>query len=291
MSGQSQSNTDFYQLLGITPDAKPEQIQAAYQKVIQQFHPEQLPAETPTYLRRSAEERFSLIRTAYETLSDPVQRSAYDNNHQETTWSLNHATSQTATPDPKPAPALLAAKPTQTQTAVTTTQASPQFPWSYMVISGLAGSAVTLTILSVLSLWTQPPSSQSLAEAHSTPAPAIDPSDAVTTLDPPPTEVESLVISATPTPFVPTTEKIEQFVEAQLQINPVLQDTEQKLATATTETNRQAIEQEFETEAARLIQETGLTIEEYQQISYIARQDPALQVAISAVTQTLRPQP
>lgn len=63
---------DFYKVLGVKRDAKPEEIKKAYRRLARKFHPDVNPGD------KSAEERFKLITEAHDVLSDPKKRSVYD---------------------------------------------------------------------------------------------------------------------------------------------------------------------------------------------------------------------
>src|ERR687892_295133 len=63
---------DFYQVLGVKRDAKPEEIKKAYRRLARKFHPDVNPGD------KSAEERFKKITEAHDVLSDPKKRSVYD---------------------------------------------------------------------------------------------------------------------------------------------------------------------------------------------------------------------
>ncbi|HLM55837.1 MAG TPA: molecular chaperone DnaJ [Pyrinomonadaceae bacterium] len=63
---------DFYQVLGIKRDAKPEEIKKAYRRLARKYHPDVNPGD------KSAEERFKTITEAHDVLSDPKKRGVYD---------------------------------------------------------------------------------------------------------------------------------------------------------------------------------------------------------------------
>ncbi len=63
---------DFYKVLGIKRDAKPEEIKKAYRRLARKYHPDVNPGD------KSAEERFKLITEAHDVLSDPKKRVVYD---------------------------------------------------------------------------------------------------------------------------------------------------------------------------------------------------------------------
>lgn len=60
-----------YDILGVSPDAAPDEIRAAYRKLAKQYHPDMNRAP-------DAGERFIAIQQAYETLIDPDARARYD---------------------------------------------------------------------------------------------------------------------------------------------------------------------------------------------------------------------
>ncbi len=63
---------DYYKVLGVKRDAKPEDIKKAYRRLARKHHPDVNPGD------KSAEERFKMITEAHDVLSDPKKRSVYD---------------------------------------------------------------------------------------------------------------------------------------------------------------------------------------------------------------------
>ena len=64
---------NYYEILGVKRNASAEQIKRVYQKLIQIYHPDH-----GTHLGVDGDQRFRLIRKAYETLSDTNRRREYD---------------------------------------------------------------------------------------------------------------------------------------------------------------------------------------------------------------------
>jgi molecular chaperone DnaJ len=67
---------DYYAILGVPRDASAEEVKKAFRSLARESHPDANPGD-PT-----AEERFREVAEAYEVLSDPQRRAAYDRGDQ-----------------------------------------------------------------------------------------------------------------------------------------------------------------------------------------------------------------
>ena len=62
---------DYYQILGVSPDADAKAIKTAYRKLARKYHPDMNPDE-------GAEDKFKEVAEAYEALKDAGRRAEYD---------------------------------------------------------------------------------------------------------------------------------------------------------------------------------------------------------------------
>lgn len=72
MSTKDWLEKDYYKILGVPKDAKPEQIKKAFRKIARENHPDQHPGD------KNAEQRFKEASEAHDVLSDPDKRREYD---------------------------------------------------------------------------------------------------------------------------------------------------------------------------------------------------------------------
>ncbi len=72
MTWRDTTARDYYQLLGISAEATPEEIKRVYRRLALEYHPDRNPGD------RRAEERFKEISEAYGVLIDPKKRRQYD---------------------------------------------------------------------------------------------------------------------------------------------------------------------------------------------------------------------
>jgi len=66
------AKADFYEVLGVSRDVSDQELKSAYRKQALKYHPDRNPGD------QAAEENFKAASEAYQVLSDPDKRAAYD---------------------------------------------------------------------------------------------------------------------------------------------------------------------------------------------------------------------
>ena len=67
----------YYEILEISRNATQEEINRAFRRLAQKYHPDRNPGDS------EAEVKFKKINEAYQVLSNPTERAAYDNSSAE----------------------------------------------------------------------------------------------------------------------------------------------------------------------------------------------------------------
>ncbi|MBR4800716.1 MAG: molecular chaperone DnaJ [Clostridia bacterium] len=68
---------NYYEILGVSKNASADELKSAYRKLAKQYHPD-LFTTASEQEKKNAEEKFKEINHAYDVLSDPQKKAAYD---------------------------------------------------------------------------------------------------------------------------------------------------------------------------------------------------------------------
>ena len=72
MSTKDWLEKDYYKVLGVAKDAKPDELKKAYRKLARENHPDSKPGD------QAAENRFKAVAEAYDVVGDATKRTKYD---------------------------------------------------------------------------------------------------------------------------------------------------------------------------------------------------------------------
>ncbi|HEY54109.1 MAG TPA: J domain-containing protein [Caldilineae bacterium] len=114
----STDEKDYYLILQVQPSADPDVIQAAYRRLARKYHPD---------VGQRNSTRMQELNEAYETLSDPARRAAYDRRYRSRQRSDAGASARGAT----------------------STRPAFSFPWRSLIVSLVVMSLLVVFVLDV----------------------------------------------------------------------------------------------------------------------------------------------
>ena len=293
----------YYDRLGLTLNASQDDIKAAYRKLAQELHPDKLPSNISAKMAELAKKEFNELREAYLVLSNPNARITYDRRLAERRLAEKRAAEQKA------------------QYKATASSHRPSNPWNLPLVTAALGAAGAIIIVSIVNAVaaidrqsTVQATGANSTPASSTTAPATHleeaniaatPTATVASATAAPETAASATVApadvgvggATQSETVPdsspqqaefTPGEITRFATALLELQPILNSTKAKLESASTSSERQAIENDFDIQATQILLSHGMQPEEYQQIAARTETDAKIRLDVIAATVRLQ---
>ena len=84
--------SDYYKLLGLSPDATLEEIRESYLKKTKENHPDKFGLDEKSDAWEVTNEYIKALNQAYKTLSDPLKRSTYDSSRDNSKYQNSQST-------------------------------------------------------------------------------------------------------------------------------------------------------------------------------------------------------
>ena len=282
----------YYDRLGLPLNASQDDIKVAYRKLAQELHPDKLPTNISGKMSELAKQEFNELREAYLVLSNPNARTTYDRRLAERRLAEERAAEQKA------------------RNHATANSLRPSKPWNLPLMTAALGAAGAIIIVSIVNAVAAIDRQSTVratgaSSAPSSPATNVNGVDTAAAPTVPVASATATAASATaasedigtggehssetaPDPSPQQTEftpgEITRFATALLELQPILSSTKAKLESASTSIERQAIENDFDVQATRILLSHGMQPEEYQQIAARTETDAKIRLDVIAAT-------
>ena len=275
----------YYDRLGLPLNASQDDIKVAYRKLAQELHPDKLPTNISGKMAELAKKEFNELREAYLVLSNSNARTTYDRRLAERRLAEERAAEQKA------------------RNHATANSLRPSKPWNLPLMTAALGAAGAIIIVSIVNAVAaiDRQSTVRATGASSAPSSPATNVNGVDTAAAPTVPVASATAASgdigvggehssetAPDPSPQQTEftpgEITRFATALLELQPILNSTKAKLESASTSVERQAIENDFDVQATRILLSHGMQPEEYQQIAARTETDAKIRLDVIAAT-------